>query len=70
MKLQPPQLYTRSLEEELQKEVQITANQILEQANLDRERKILSATIVARRVISRGSVGYRRKIPAHRSLPT
>ena len=70
MKHQPPQPYTRSLEGELQKEIQIVADRNPEGENQEQEIKILPVIIAAKRVTSKEIAEHRRKIPAHRNLPT
>ena len=70
VKHQTLQPCAQSLEGELQKEIQIVADQNLKGANLDWERKILTVIIAARKVTLRGIVEHRRKIPAHRNLPS
>ena len=68
VKDQPPQLCTQSLEGELQKEAQVTADRNPDEASLDQEKEICTATIVARRVISRGIVEHQRKTVVHSNL--
>ena len=68
VKHQTLQLCTQSLEGELQKEIQIVADQNLEGENLDWERKILTVIIAARRVTLKEIVEHQRKILAPRNL--
>lgn len=69
VKHQTPRPYTWNLEEEAQKEIQIVVDQNLNEGNLDREIKILTVIIAAKRVTSRRFVEHQRKISTHRNLP-
>ena len=54
VKHQTPRPYTWNLEEEAQKEIQIVVDQNLNEGNLDREIKILTVIIAAKRSLQEG----------------